>query len=91
MQYLGYVVLLATPLYMGAIILYTLRAIRGPTIPDIILAIDCIAYDLAVFLAVVVLYYESPIMITPSILPSLWVYLLDVFISKHLISRRVEA
>ncbi|MGC8953469.1 monovalent cation/H+ antiporter complex subunit F [Desulfurococcus amylolyticus] len=90
-EYLEYLTIIAAPFYLGAIILYTLRAIKGPSIPDIVLAIDCIAYDLAVFLALIALYYRSPIMITPSLLLSLWAYLLDVFVSKYLALRKVEA
>lgn len=90
-QYIEYIAVISAPLYIAAIVLYTLRAIKGPTIPDIVLAIDCIAYDLAVFLALIALYYRSPLMITPSMLLALWAYLLDIFISKHLASKRVEA
>ncbi|WP_440060295.1 monovalent cation/H+ antiporter complex subunit F [Thermogladius sp. 4427co] len=75
--------------YIIAVLLYTYRAVRGPTIPDIVLAIDCVAYDLAVFLAIIAIYYNSPIMISPAILLSLWAYLLDVFASKYLVSREV--
>ncbi|ADV64424.1 monovalent cation/H+ antiporter complex subunit F [Desulfurococcus mucosus] len=90
-QYIEYIAVISAPLYIAAIVLYTLRAVKGPTIPDIVLAIDCIAYDLAVFLALIALYYRSPLMITPSMLLALWAYLLDIFISKHLASKRVEA
>jgi len=81
---------LAAP-YMIAVILYAVRAVKGPTIPDIVLAVDCISYDLAVFLALYSVYYQSPLMIAPAILLSLWAYLLDVFASKYLVSREVGA
>ncbi|MEZ0394773.1 MAG: monovalent cation/H+ antiporter complex subunit F [Desulfurococcaceae archaeon] len=79
------------PLYMVAVIIYAVRALRGPTVPDVVLAVDCIAYDLAVFLAALALYYRSPIMIAPSILLALWAYLLDVYVSKHLAAKEVGA
>ncbi|MEM3926886.1 MAG: monovalent cation/H+ antiporter complex subunit F [Desulfurococcaceae archaeon] len=88
-EYLSLVLAIASPFYIVAAILYSYRAIKGPTIPDIVLAIDCISYDLAVFLAILALYYRSPIMISPAIILALWAYLLDIYISKHLIAREI--
>lgn len=89
MNSLDTVLLVGMPLYIVALIMYTLRAVRGPTIPDIVLAIDCLSYDLAVLMAALSLYYKTPLMIAPSIMLALWAYLLDVFVSKHLVAREV--
>ncbi|MGB9828198.1 pH regulation protein F [Thermosphaera chiliense] len=83
------VLLVSVPLYLGAVVLYTVRLVKGPSIPDMVLAVDCIAYDLAVFLLVIALYYRTPLLVAPSIMLALWAYLLDVFISKHLVSKEV--
>jgi multicomponent Na+:H+ antiporter subunit F len=83
------VLAIGTPLYLTAVVLYSIRAVRGPTIPDIILAVDCLSYDLAVFLAAIALYYETPLMTAPPIMLALWVYLLDIYASKYLITREV--
>ena len=82
--------ILAAP-YIAAVLMYTARAVKGPTVPDIILAVDCMSYDLAVFLALLSVYYRSPLMIAPAILLALWAYLLDVFASKYLVSKEVGA
>jgi multicomponent Na+:H+ antiporter subunit F len=54
-----------------------------------VLAIDCLSYDLAVFLAAMALYYKTPFMTAPPIMLALWVYLLDIYVSKYLITREV--
>jgi len=83
------VLLVSAPLYLAAVVIYTVRLVKGPSIPDIVLAVDCIAYDLAVFLLIIALYYRTPLLVAPSIMLALWAYLLDVFISKHLVSKEV--
>lgn len=88
-EYAELVIVLGTPLYLAAVVLYTIRLIKGPTIPDIILAVDCLSYDLAVFLMALTLYYKTPFLIAPPIMLALWVYLLDVYISKYLVTREV--
>ena len=83
------VLLVGAPLYLAAVVIYTVRLVKGPSIPDMVLAVDCIAYDLAVFLLIIALYYRTPLLVAPSIMLALWAYLLDVFISKHLVSKEV--
>jgi len=83
------VLLVGAPLYLAAVVIYTVRLVKGPSIPDMVLAVDCIAYDLAVFLLIIALYYRTSLLVAPSIMLALWAYLLDVFISKHLVSKEV--
>lgn len=90
-EYVELVVLIAAPLYMLAIVLYSIRMIKGPSIPDMILAADCLSYDLAVFLMALAVYYRTPFLIAPPIMLALWVYLLDVYVSKYLVTREVGA
>lgn len=89
--YLELVILIGTPLYILAVALYSVRLIRGPTIPDMVLAADCMAFDLAVFLAALSLYYRTPFMVAPPLMLALWAYLLDIYISKYLLTREVGA
>jgi len=44
-NYIELVISIGAPLYIMAVVLYTIRLIRGPTIPDMVLAVDCLAYD----------------------------------------------
>lgn len=88
-EYLELIVLTATPLYLLAVLLYSIRLLRGPTIPDMILAADCLSYDLAVFLMALSLYYRTPFLVAPPIMLALWVYLLDVYVSKYLVTKEI--
>jgi len=77
------------PIYVFAFVLYTLRAIKGPTIPDIVLAIDALTYDLAAFLVVFAIFFRSPILVPTAIILALWVYALDIYIAKYLESKEM--
>ncbi|MEM1618784.1 MAG: monovalent cation/H+ antiporter complex subunit F [Desulfurococcaceae archaeon] len=88
-NYIELVISIGAPLYIMAVVLYTTRLIRGPTIPDMVLAADCLAYDLAVFLAALSLYYRTPFMVAPPIMLALWAYILDIYVSKYLIAKEV--
>ena len=77
------------PLYVTAFILYTVRAIKGPTIPDIILAVDCMSFDIAAFMAILAIYFKSTYLITGAIILALWAYLLDVYVANHLTKKEV--
>lgn len=79
------------PLYMVAFILYTIRAIRGPTVPDMILAVDCMSFDIAAFMAILAVYFKSTYLISGAITLALWAYLLDIYIASHLTKKEVGA
>ncbi len=81
--------LVLIPIYMVSFIIYVVRAIKGPTIADAVLAIDCLSYDLAVFLALLSIYFRSAFLISSAIILSLWAYLLDIYIAKHMVSKEV--
>jgi len=72
------------PIFLAAFIMYMVRALKGPTIPDIVLAIDCLSYDLAAFLALLSIYFRSPVLIPCAIVLALWIYALDVYVAKYL-------
>jgi len=79
------------PLYVTAFILYTVRAIKGPTVPDIILAVDCMSFDIAAFMAILAVYFKSTYLTTGAIILALWAYLLDVYVANHLTKKEVGA
>jgi len=78
------VILVFLPLYLVAMILYLIRAIKGPTIGDQVLAIDSMTYDLAALLIVLGLFFKEPILIVTAIPLALWIYSLDIYIAKYL-------
>ncbi len=82
-------ILITLPIYMAAFTLYAIRALKGPTIPDTVLAIDAMTYDLAAFLVVLAIFFRSPILIPTAIVLALWVYALDVYVAKYLESREM--
>ncbi|WP_297499976.1 monovalent cation/H+ antiporter complex subunit F [Thermococcus sp.] len=77
------------PLYVVAFILYSVRAVKGPTITDSILAVDCMSFDIAAFMAILAVYFKSTYLITGAITLALWAYLLDVYIANHLTKKEV--
>ncbi len=76
-------IMIVFPLYLLSFTLYIIRAIRGPTIPDTVLAIDALSFDIAAFLALLSILYRSPILISCAVVLALWVYALDIYVSKY--------
>ncbi|ADM28703.1 multiple resistance and pH regulation protein F [Ignisphaera aggregans DSM 17230] len=77
------------PIYIVSMILYTIRAIKGPTLPDSVIAIDALSYVLGVLLIIFSIYLQSPILIPCAIVLMLWVYALDVYVAKYLESKEI--
>ncbi len=75
--------------YVAAFLLYTVRIVRGPTVPDMILAVDALSYDLAAFLVVLSILFRSPIMIPSALVLVLWAYALDIYVAKYLETREM--
>ncbi len=76
-----------TAVFLATFTLYIIRVVKGPSVPDIVLAIDCLSYDLAVFIALLSIYYGTPFLVIGALLLSLWAFIFDVFVSKYLIKR----
>jgi len=72
------------PIYMIAFTLYIIRALKGPSISDTVLAIDAMTYDLAAFLVLLSIFFRSPILIPTAIVLALWIYALDIYVAKYL-------
>lgn len=83
------IILYALPVYLLAFLLYVVRAVKGPTIPDMVLAVDALSYDLAAFLAILAVVFKIPILIPVAIVLALWVYALDIYVAKYLESKEM--
>ncbi len=77
------VIMIIMPIFIIAFILYAIRAIRGPTIPDIVLAIDALSFDVAAFMIILAIYFSSPFLIPGAIVLAVWAYALDIFVAKY--------
>ncbi|HDI02054.1 MAG TPA: pH regulation protein F [Ignisphaera sp.] len=82
-------IMIAMFLYIAAFLLYTVRIFKGPTVPDMVLAVDALSYDLAAFLVVLSILFRSPIMIPSALVLVLWAYALDIYIAKYLEAREM--
>ena len=82
-------IMIAMFLYIVAFLLYTVRIFKGPTVPDMVLAVDALSYDLAAFLVVLSILFRSPIMIPSALVLVLWAYALDIYIAKYLEAREM--
>ena len=76
-----------TAAFLTAFTLYVVRVVRGPSVPDVVLAIDCLSYDLAVFVALMTIYYGTPFLVIGALLLSLWAFIFDVFVAKYLLKK----
>jgi multicomponent Na+:H+ antiporter subunit F len=83
------VITVITPIFAIAMILYTVRAIKGPTVADMTLAIDCLAFDVCFFMAVLAVYFKAPFLIVCSICLALWAYIFDLYMAKYLERREL--
>ncbi|RLF10288.1 MAG: pH regulation protein F [Thermoprotei archaeon] len=77
------------PLFVASLVLYVVRLIKGPTIPDMILAVDCISYDLSLFMALLAIYFRSSFLIVGAISLALWAYALDLYAAKWMEGREL--
>ncbi|MCS7128909.1 MAG: monovalent cation/H+ antiporter complex subunit F [Sulfolobales archaeon] len=77
------------PIYIASFTLYMVRALRGPTVPDTVLAIDAMTFDLAAFLVILAIFFESPILVATAIVLALWIYSLDIYVAKYLEAREM--
>jgi len=69
--------------------MYIIRLVKGPTIPDRVLALDALSFDLAVFLALLSIILENPILVSGVIPLVLWIHAIDIFVSKYLEAREM--
>ena len=77
------------PFYIASFLLYIVRVVRGPTLPDRVLAVDSLGYDLAAFMVVLSVLLKAPLMIVSALALALWIYALDIYVAKYLEAREV--
>lgn len=75
---------LSIVIYITSFSLYLARIIKGPTIPDMVIAVDALGYDLAAFFVVLSVLFRSSIFIICAIALTLWIYALDIYVAKYL-------
>ncbi len=77
------------PAYVASFVLYAVRVVKGPTIPDRVLAVDSLGYDLAAFMVVLSILLRSPLMVVCGLALVLWVYAFDIYVAKYLEAREM--
>jgi multicomponent Na+:H+ antiporter subunit F len=83
------VLAVVTLIYMATSVVYIVRLVRGPTLPDRILALDALSYDLAVFLALLSILLQRWVMVSGIIPLVLWIHAVDIYASKYLEAREM--
>jgi len=76
-------------IFLIAFTLYITRIVKGPSVVDMALAVDCLAFDLAVFIGLLTLYFRTPFLIIGAIALALWAYILDIYIAKYFVRKEV--
>ncbi len=84
-----YLLGIAVGLFITASILYFIRLVKGPSLPDIVLAVDVLSYDLAVFIVLFSIMCNSPLLAVGALPLVLWAYLLDMYVSKYLVKKEL--
>ena len=79
----------ALMLFVVASIIYFVRLVKGPRVPDMMLAIDVLSYDLVVFIILFSLICESPLLAVGALPLMLWAFLLDMYVSKYFMRREL--
>jgi len=72
------------PIFIVSIVLYVIRLLKGPTLPDMVISIDATSYTGAVLLSILSIFFKSPILIACAIVLMLWAYALDIYVAKYL-------
>jgi len=76
-------------IYFISVLLYVIRLLRGPSIPDMVLAIDAITYSFITIFILLVLILNIPLLVTCAMVLSLFVYVLNIYIAKYLESHEM--
>jgi len=83
------VLIVLIPFYLVSFLLYIVRVFKGPTLPDRVLAVDSLGYDLAAFMVVLSILLRAPVMVVSALALALWVYALDIYVAKYLEAREM--
>ena len=84
-----YILAAVVGLYLIAALLYFFRLLKVKEIPDMVIIIDAVTYDLAVFIVVFSLLIGNPYLAVAALPLALWAYVLDIYMSKYLEGREL--
>jgi len=85
----GYALYFIIPCFIISTTLYFIRLIRGPTIPDMVLATSCISYNACFFMCILSIYFKNPYLVLAAFCLALWVFILDLYVAKYLEGREL--
>lgn len=71
-------------LYLASIVLYSMIVFRERSIGDQVLAIDAVTYASVVLIVLFSIIFREPILVVVAIPLALWIYALDIYVSKYL-------
>ncbi len=86
---MNYVLYFIVPCFLISMTLYLIRLIKGPTIPDMVLATACIAYDACFFMCMLSIYFRNAYLILAAFCLALWAFILDLYVAKYLEAREL--
>jgi len=84
-ELLDNILIIGFTLYALAMIIYSLRVFKGPTVPDTVLALDALTVDLIVLFLLIALYYRCQFLAIAVIPLATWVFILDIIVAKYLV------
>lgn len=87
-EMLNYILPPAFTIFSIAMVIYSYRVLKGPTVPDMVLALDTLVVDLIVIFMLISLYYRTPYLAIGAIPLASWVFLLDIYVAKYLLGGR---
>lgn len=79
-----WIIVFVVTLYLLAIVLYSIIVFKERTIGDQVLAIDAVTYASVVLIVLFSVLFKEPILVVVAIPLALWVYALDIYVSKYL-------
>ncbi|MCS7116373.1 MAG: monovalent cation/H+ antiporter complex subunit F [Nitrososphaerota archaeon] len=78
------------PIFIASFSLYTIRIIKGPTIPDMVLGVSCLSINLIFLMVLLAVYFRSLVLIPCAFMLLLWTFILDIFMAKYLERRELS-
>ena len=88
-NFVNTVIIALLPAFILSLSLYTVRVIKGPSVTDMVLAIDCITYDLCFLIGLVSILLKIGFLMVAALSLALWAYVLDLYVAKYLEGREM--
>ena len=74
-------------LYTLAMIMYSYRVFKGPSVADTVIALDALTVDLIILFLLITIYYGNQYLAIAVIPLAAWVFILDVVVAKYLVRK----